>query len=80
MNKIKADKKILAKNNDDLKYEIELANRTIEENEQTIVKLHRELKTHKEREFYMEEKYQDELEIKTYNEECMRGTNSHYRN
>lgn len=28
----------------------------------------------------MEEKYQDELEIKTYNEECMRGTNSHYRN
>ena len=28
----------------------------------------------------MEQKFQDQLEMKTYNEECMRGTNNHFRN
>lgn len=68
------------KTNEELKFEIDLANKTMEENEKTIVKMSREIQVFKEREYYMEEKFQDELEIKTYNEECMRGTTAHYRN
>lgn len=43
-----------------------------------ISKLGRQVKTYQEREFYMEEKYQDELEMKSYNEECIRGEAREY--
>lgn len=59
LQKQRAEHKHMVKAQDELKYELELANRTLEENERTIVKMSREIQVFREREFYMEEKYQD---------------------
>lgn len=45
-----------------------------------IVKLNRNIQMYREREYYMEEKYEGELEMKSYNEECMIGSNNYYKN
>lgn len=49
------------RNLEECKFEIEMANKTIEEQDAMIVKLNRSMKMLQEREYYMEEKYEEEL-------------------
>lgn len=44
-----------------------------------IVKLNRNIKMHLEREYYMEERYQEDMETRTNNEEGLIGTTNFYR-
>lgn len=49
------------RNLEECKFEVEMANKTIEEQDAMIVKLNRSMKMLQEREYYMEEKYEEEL-------------------
>lgn len=46
------------RNLEEYKFEVEMANKTIEEQDAMIVKLNRSMKMLQEREYYMEEKYE----------------------
>lgn len=58
---MKMEVKTGIRNLEEYKFEVEMANKTIEEQDAMIVKLNRSMKMLQEREYYMEEKYEEEL-------------------
>jgi chromosome segregation ATPase len=79
LEKAKEEVQSLKKTNEQLKMELIIANQTIEEQYKTITKNNRELQVHHEREYYLTQKYTDEMEIKSINEENIRGESLYYR-
>jgi hypothetical protein len=59
--------------------ELQMANQTIDEQRRSLTKLSKELQVYQEREYYLTEKYNDELEIKSINEENIREESVYFR-
>ena len=79
LGKSKEEIQSLKKSNEQLKMELIIANQTIDEQYKTITKNNRELQNHQEREYYLTQKYSDELEMKSINEENILGETQYYR-
>ena len=56
-----------------------MANQTIEEQHKNITKFGKEIQVHQEREYFLTQKYNDQLEMKTINEENILGETHYFR-
>ena len=56
-----------------------MANQTIEEQRKSLTKFGKELQVHQERAYYLAERYNDDMEIKSQQEENIRGETLYYR-
>ena len=56
-----------------------MANQTIDEQHKSITKYNKELQVHQERQYFLTQKYNDELEIKSINEDNIRGETMYYQ-
>ncbi len=56
-----------------------LANQTIDEQRKALAKLGKEVQVHQERAYYLAERINDDMEVKSQQEENLRGKAHYYR-